>query len=293
MTRTIKLTVSAAVLVAVAVLISSVLLGPATADDRRDNRKRGDSDIVWNPPRLDLSVRPNETVQLPVTFTAQEKLDDRMTIFATTSLTESVNVTPTTFGSLRKGQTATVTIAVKLSILAQPGTTTGFIQLYEQEGKKRPEPISKALPISITTLCPCLPSDPGEAGKATIEGIDSDGDGVRDDVQRFIAVTYPNSEKARSALRQDAVYTQKALLTQTREQTRALIPEMTRAQECLEYLGVTDAARKATTAVLINTPERYRAWAADDARTSGAGWMVRDIPEWKTSCVFDPDTLPN
>src|SRR5216683_231714 len=41
--------------------------------------------------------------------------------------------------------------------------------------------------ISIT-----LPPDPGAAGKATLQGIDSDGDGVRDDIQRYIALTYPN-----------------------------------------------------------------------------------------------------
>jgi hypothetical protein len=47
-----------------------------------------------------------------------------------------------------------------------------------------------------------LPPDPGEAGKATIEGIDSDQDGLRDDIQRYIALTYPDSEKTREALRQ-------------------------------------------------------------------------------------------
>src|SRR5688572_12980807 len=40
-----------------------------------------------------------------------------------------------------------------------------------------------------------LPPDPSDAGKVTIEGIDSDHDGVRDDVQRFIAGAYPDSPK--------------------------------------------------------------------------------------------------
>ena len=46
-----------------------------------------------------------------------------------------------------------------------------------------------------------LPPDPGEAGKATLEGIDSDQDGIRDDIQRYIALTYPDSQKTRAALR--------------------------------------------------------------------------------------------
>jgi len=57
-----------------------------------------------------------------------------------------------------------------------------------------------------------LPPDPGEAGKATLAGIDSDGDGVRDDVQRWIATTYPNSEKIRAALRQLAQDYQRFIL---------------------------------------------------------------------------------
>ncbi|MDX8380534.1 MAG: hypothetical protein R8M14_00305 [Ghiorsea sp.] len=34
-----------------------------------------------------------------------------------------------------------------------------------------------------------LPPDPGAAGRGTLAGIDSDNDGVRDDVQRWIALT--------------------------------------------------------------------------------------------------------
>ena len=33
-----------------------------------------------------------------------------------------------------------------------------------------------------------LPPDPGEEGKKTLQGIDSDNDGVRDDIQRYIAL---------------------------------------------------------------------------------------------------------
>lgn len=39
-----------------------------------------------------------------------------------------------------------------------------------------------------------LPPDPGEAGEATLVGIDSDGDGVRDDVQRKLSFEFPDSE---------------------------------------------------------------------------------------------------
>lgn len=56
-----------------------------------------------------------------------------------------------------------------------------------------------------------FPPDPGEAGKKTIEGIDSDHDGVRDDVQRWIYAYFPNDTKKQMALRQMARYFQDAL----------------------------------------------------------------------------------
>jgi hypothetical protein len=49
-----------------------------------------------------------------------------------------------------------------------------------------------------------FPSDPGEAGKKTIEGIDADHDGIRDDVQRWIYAFVPNEHKKQMALRQEA-----------------------------------------------------------------------------------------
>lgn len=43
-----------------------------------------------------------------------------------------------------------------------------------------------------------LPPDPGFAGKATIIGIDSDGDCVRDDIERLIARLLPNANQKKA-----------------------------------------------------------------------------------------------
>ncbi len=54
-----------------------------------------------------------------------------------------------------------------------------------------------------------FPPDPGDAGRQTIEGIDADHDGVRDDVQRWIYAYVPNEPPKQMALRQMArVYQQ-------------------------------------------------------------------------------------
>jgi hypothetical protein len=44
----------------------------------------------------------------------------------------------------------------------------------------------------IDSVLKTIPPDPGEAGKATLEGIDSDNDGVRDDIERWIVLENEN-----------------------------------------------------------------------------------------------------
>lgn len=56
------------------------------------------------------------------------------------------------------------------------------------------------------------PEHPGEAGKETLEGIDSDGDGVRDDIKIEIFYAYPDDPVARAALEQEAKAFHSALL---------------------------------------------------------------------------------
>jgi hypothetical protein len=46
--------------------------------------------------------------------------------------------------------------------------------------------------------------DPGAAGKKTIEGIDRDKDGVRDDLQVWIDEAFSNEERVRDAVREMA-----------------------------------------------------------------------------------------
>lgn len=165
----------------------------SVADDRGGERRHKDTDVTWSPSVLHFSLKPGETQSLPVTFTAREKIDEDTLIYASTSLKDIVSVTPTKIGRLRKGQTGTITVVVKLPILQGAGTTTGFVQLYDTDKRwgRKPERAGMPLAISIAPVCPCLPPDPGEAGKATIAGIDSDNDGVRDDVQRLLAVRWP------------------------------------------------------------------------------------------------------
>ena len=70
------------------------------------------------------------------------------------------------------------------------------------------ENVTDAEIIPVDGLVP----DPGEAGMLTVEGIDSDGDGVRDDAQRLIAVLDYDSIEETNAMRQAAIAAQQVIL---------------------------------------------------------------------------------
>ena len=58
-----------------------------------------------------------------------------------------------------------------------------------------------AAPVFSSTTSDTLPPDPGKAGKQTLMGVDSDGDGLRDDIQRYIYLTYPGKTNVQGAFR--------------------------------------------------------------------------------------------
>jgi hypothetical protein len=71
-----------------------------------------------------------------------------------------------------------------------------------------PLPTPQITPTVVTTVLPTasptpdifagLPPDPGESGKATLQGIDADNDGVRDDIQRWTVQNIPNLPRVRA-----------------------------------------------------------------------------------------------
>ncbi len=139
-----------------------------------------------------------------------------------------------------------------------------------------------------------LPPDPGEPGKATLEGIDSDGDGIRDDIQRYIALTYPDSQKTRAALRQFTRALDKSILESPDEESALNNTEgMHRASECNWYIH-SKLSIKMTDLLMseyLNTVERSRAYLAYDAKLGGHVFGGKDFDEYKTSCTFDPDLM--
>jgi hypothetical protein len=155
------------------------------------------------------------------------------------------------------------------------------------------DPDALGFEVDSTLIDDGLPPDPGEAGKATLEGIDSDGDGVRDDLQRWIALNFPDDPAIQAGLTQYILPLQQALIDAESEEL-ALIHRNTRslARRCLDaMLGIQQAYEYYTLlkAQTLNTMERSRAYIMYDKQLGG---HVFSVPDFSINdCNFDPNNI--
>lgn len=152
--------------------------------------------------------------------------------------------------------------------------------------------------ITIQVVFAGLPPDPGDAGKTTLEGIDSDQDGVRDDVQRWIAISYSDSAKMRSGLTQFAKVAEKAISTTDQQQAGKNMGSVLRAQFCVgtiehALLNRSSFSYKAALGQLLNTYARARAFAKADLESSGSMFGIPQTGHELETCDVDPLSLPN
>ncbi|WP_224962442.1 hypothetical protein [Geomonas subterranea] len=137
-----------------------------------------------------------------------------------------------------------------------------------------------------------VPADPGAAGKATLAGVDSNHNGIRDDAERWIGESFPDCARFRAALAQVAFVVQK----------RITLPEITekRKEEVEAEEGAATACFAASfdscssasfekfiqfSILLQNTPERAKAYG-----------RIAPRPPVQTAadpCVIPAAQLPN
>lgn len=162
-----------------------------------------------------------------------------------------------------------------------------------------PTPVATSTPPPTPTASPTpdifagLPPDPGEAGKATLAGIDADSDDVRDDVQRFIKASYPNSLPQRRAATQVA----KGLLASIREtestkaEVHAWAAKDLRSGECMKF--VFGYQRKweelpKIKQVILNTDARNLAHLRWMREMGGFYGSLTPRSQKATTCDFNP-----
>lgn len=141
-----------------------------------------------------------------------------------------------------------------------------------------------------------LPPDPGSAGDLTLEGIDANGNGIRDDVERWIYLTHPESEKMRMALIQKYYPLQDMIILGNREDRDAIYDNaerIGRASECFVYLFPEKAydISNEFVSVIVNTSERTYAYLKANKILGGGTFSGKHPSRWKSSCQFDVDSM--
>jgi hypothetical protein len=134
-----------------------------------------------------------------------------------------------------------------------------------------------------------LPPDPGDTGKQTLAGIDSDQDGVRDDVQRYIAYQFPASAIDRRALTQYAIATQQLLLQTTDSASSvANVTKQLDAMDCLYSIRPSDAdvVRESLRAVILDTADRTRAYVQAVSLFGGHAAKLTPASDRAAKCTF-------
>jgi len=190
---------------------------------------------------------------------------------------------------------------------AQPAAFTFQVSAaFPGQLKRVLSPLLQFAALAPTTVPVVLPPDPGPAGTATLAGIDSDGDGVRDDVERYIVFTYPQSAKIRAALTQLAKAWQAEYLNvTTKSDAVAAITTWEHAQECLDSIILTSDADVSGVLTsnnmddmmkeqVLNTPARVQAFFQADSLLSPFLYTGRPpFAGLSARCTFSPSRFPN
>jgi hypothetical protein len=201
------------------------------------------------------------------------------------------SIEPSTLPALTAGSEITLNLVFQVATGTPFGTINGTLKLRTANGTSTQ---AQALPIVLTVGNLLYPPDPGEAGQATLEGIDSDEDGVRDDIQRYIEVTYPEEPIVRAGLHQFARPLQLALRDADSEGAAVAHREVIeRARECIRThvaFPQSSTIMKSLIAEMLNTRERSIAYLKWNQQLGGKTFQVPAVDR-PSACTSDLSVL--
>jgi len=250
--------------------------------------------ITWSPrTNVYAGITSTTTVSMTLTFVSDQALQNAVAE-AVPEISRFVQIQPAMFAQVPANQPQTVHLVFNAPTGAQYGAYDGTIHI-----RVGTSTLPATLKASVTFAVVTLPPDPGEAGKTTLAGIDADGDGVRDDVQRWIAFTHPTSAKTRAALSQSAVAFQAEIAG-----SNSFVQQVMYATDCISATLMTgDAdviggkvARDATSvlqAAVLNTPQRTAALVNAESRLRSVVIVATPFSQQASHCLVNPGSLPN
>ena len=268
--------------------------------------------IRWSQEELEIDAEGGESFSTDVQFESKRSLS-KASIWVAPELQTFISVTPSYFKKIEKGRTYLVNINVSIPYTTEIGLHKGTIHLRrkhkgsdddsssddssDDKYKKHKHgshtiPDTLKIKLSIVDVGVVLPPDPGEEGKLTLLGIDTDEDGVRDDIQRYIYFTYPDDKKLQLGLTYYAKEFQGVLAdADDRDAAYEHAIKMSRHNECLFYLKDEESFNisDALLAEILNTRGRSIAYITYSDNLGGKTFKGAPMKEWKDSCSFDVD----
>lgn len=252
--------------------------------------------INWAPTKLNIEQMQGAAETYYATIEVTDDLDGAVARVVP-ELSSWISVTPSTIGDVSKGQKIEVVISVRISPDEAVGTYDGTIHLKQAVLGKPYKTIAKPLPVKLTIteyVGPVLPPDPGSEGDQTLLGVDSDSDGVRDDIQRYIQFTYPDDNLIRSALREYAKQYQILLPTAgDREASFRNAKRLTKDGNCVYAINRPEAWNmlRELRARILNTRERSVAYIQFSDSLGGKTTYLGDSSKWINDCRFDVEAV--
>lgn len=133
-----------------------------------------------------------------------------------------------------------------------------------------------------------LPPDPGDAGRATLAGVDVNDNGVRDDLERHLVRHFGDDPRVRRAVANAVIATQQGILATDDDESRAAQAMLLHAGDCMGAIGPVLApygdALWRLRRLIDNTPERRLALEAHMARVTRMDEIAHEEQGWGERC---------
>lgn len=232
--------------------------------------------VTWDQESVSVLVVKGDQREVGLTFTSAWTLGD-VYLRVVPEIEPFVSVEPSDVFRVRRGDEVPVSLTISADAAEEFGTLAGALEVrsvwpwWWDLGWLFKKKLTLALDLQPFPL----PPDPGEAGKATLDGIDDDSDGVRDDIQRFIAFSYPAVDQAqiRHVLSRYAESLQDRYYATNVQAAVELSNEnsfhLSCGEEAIGDLRETVDIRRSIRARMYNTDERIRHYLAYDSLLDG------------------------
>lgn len=284
-----------------AILAVSTVVTVLSFESRREQNKTpatpSQPKITWSEPRITIKLAAGQGLLKTLTFTSDRNLQN-VTIEPVPEIARFLtSVQPDSLPNVTPGQSQSIGLSFFIPAGTPQGTYDGTIHI-RSGNQTLPSTLKVVIEVSLLDI----PPDPGEEGKVTLEGIDSDNDGVRDDIQRWFVLRYPDSEKKQSAFKQAAIDFQNTLLVANdKDASITATRNLLRSRECVYHALGANASNLTEVkfdldqfrSVVLNTKLRTDAHFLSGKNFSGQVYRLLPIGGKKDACRFDVDSLPN